>query len=402
MSNFISVNEGLIKSQLGEMVWETVEDTLNALLDQEDDRLCQAAKYEPTEARKDSRAGKYHRKLETKAGEIDLAVPKLIYGKFETAIIERYKRPESSVEESLIEMYLAGVSVRRVEDITEALWGSKVSPATISNLNQKAYGKIEVWRNRRLDEVEYPYVYADGVFLKRNFGGEYQNVSVLVAIGVNKLGFREILGACEGAREDKDNWRNFLVHLKERGLTGVKLFITDKCLGAEEAIRDVYPDAKWQRCAVHFYRNMFSALPYSKTEEVMAMLKAIHASEDLESARQKAKSIVEKLESMKLRVAAEKLAVGIKETLTYMNFPREHWMKIRTTNGLERINRELKRRTRVVGTFPDGQSALMLVCARLRYVAASAWGTKRYLNMNLIQKKGGNRRGRLKKNAKEY
>jgi len=337
MSNVISVNEGLIKSQLGEMVRETVEDTLNALLDQEADRLCQAAKYEHTEARKDSRAGKYHRKLETKAGEIDLAVQKLRYGKFETAIIERYKRRESSVEESLIEMYLAGVSVRRVEDITEALWGSKVSPATISNLNQKAYGKIEIWRNRRLDEVEYPYVYADGVFLKRNFGCEYQNVSVLVAIGVNKHGFREILGSCEGAREDKDSWRNFLVHLKERGLTGVRLFISDKCLGAVEAIGDVLPDAKWQRCAVHFYRNMFSALPFNKTKEVMAMLKAIHASEDLESARQKAKSIVEKLELMKLRAAAEKLASGIEETLTYMNFPREHWTKIRTTNGLERI-----------------------------------------------------------------
>jgi transposase-like protein len=284
-------------------------------------------------------------------------------------------------------MYLAGVSVRRVEDITEALWGSKVSPATISNLNNKAYEKIEVWRNRRLDDVEYPYVYADGVFLKRNFGGEFQNVSVLVAIGVNQHGFREILGASEGAREDKDSWRNFLVHLKERGLKGVKLFITDKCLGAVEAMGDVFPESKWQRCAVHFYRNMFSALPYNKTKEVMAMLKAIHASEDLESAREMAKSTIEKLKGMKLKQAADKLENGIGETLTYMSFPREHWIKIRTTNGLERINRELKRRTRVVGTFPDGQAALMLVCARLRYVAASTWGTKRYLNLQLIEKK---------------
>ena len=387
MGNVISVNEDLVRSQLSEMVRESVEDTLNTLLDEEADRLCQAAKYEHTDARKDSRAGKYHRKLETKAGVVDLAVPKLRFSKFETAIIERYKRRESSVEEALIEMYLAGVSVRRVEDVTEALWGSKVSPSTISNLNQRAYEKIEVWRNRRLDEATYPYVYADGVFLKRNWGGEYQNISILVAIGVNEHGFREILGACEGGREDKESWRSFLVHLKERGLRGTQLFITDKCLGAVEAMGDVFPDAKWQRCTVHFYRNMFSVLPFGRIKEVMAMLKAIHAQEDLKSAKEKAKTVIQKLRDLRLKDAADKLESGIDETLTYMTFPREHWVRIKTTNGLERINRELKRRTRVVGTFPDGNSALMLVCARLRYVAASAWGTRKYLNMDLLEKK---------------
>ena len=174
-----------------------------------------------------------------------------------------------SVEEALIEMYLAGVSVRRVEDITEALWGSKVSPATISELNKKAYVHIEDWRNRPLQGGRYPYVYVDGIYLRRNWGGEYENVAVLVA----------------------------------------------------------------------------------------------------------------QLREMKLKEAAKKVEDGIEETLTYCDFPSEHWTRIRTNNVMERLNREIRRRTRVVGCFPDGNSALMLVCARLRHVAGTQWGNKKYMNM---------------------
>jgi transposase-like protein len=198
----IKIDDAQVKSQLGELVRGTVQDTLNELLDQEADRLCGAGRYERSASRKDTRAGSYRRKLQTKAGEVDLKVPKLRSLSFETAIIDRYKRRESSVEEALIEMYLAGVSVRRVEDVTEALWGSRVSAGTVSNLNQKVYGRIDKWRNRRL-EGEYAYVYLDGIWLKRCWGGEVKNVSVLVAVGVNKEGFREILGAAEGGRQGK-------------------------------------------------------------------------------------------------------------------------------------------------------------------------------------------------------
>lgn len=184
-------------------------------------------------------------------------MPKLKGIQFETAIIERYKRRECSVEEALIEMYLAGVSVRRVEDITEALWGSKVSPGTISNLNRKAYEHIEAWRTRKLHD-EYPYVYVDGVYLKRSWGGEIQNVSVLVAIGVNSNGYREIIGAAEGMKEDHDSWKNFFVYLKERGLREVRLVIGDKCSGMLDSLAGVFSQAKYQRCTVHFYRNIFT------------------------------------------------------------------------------------------------------------------------------------------------
>ena len=211
-----------------------------------------------------------------------------------------------------------------------------------------------------------------------------RNVSVLVAIGVDAEGFRDVLGVSEGAKEDKESWTAFLRELKERGLTGVQLFVSDKCLGLVENLGEFYPDAKWQRCVVHFYRNVWTKVPSGKVKEVAAMLKAIHAQEDRTAAREKARQVVEKLTMMKLRDAAELVNAGIEETLSYFDFPPEHWRCLRTNNPLERVMREIRRRTRVVGAFPDGRSALMLVAARLRYVAGTRWGTKRYLNMTRL------------------
>ena len=380
--NIIQLNQDLIHTELKDLVKNSVEETLNAMLDAESDKLVQAERYARNEQRQGYRAGHYDRSFATTAGEVNLRMPKLKGVAFETAIIERYRRRESSVEEALIEMYLAGVSVRRVEDITEALWGTKVSPGTISNLNKKAYENIEKWRNRPLSSQAYPYVYVDGIFLKRCWGEEFENVSILIAIGVTDDGYREILGAAEGLKEDLESWKEFFVWLKSRGLSGVKLVIGDKALGMVEAIGQVFPEAKYQRCIAHFYRNVFSVVPKQKVKEVAKMLKAIHAQEDREAALEKSKAVVEKLRKMKLTKAAGKVDEYITETLTYMSFPEQHWTRIRTNNTLERLNREIKRRTKVVGTFPDGQSALMLVCARLRHVTSSEWGTKRYLNMD--------------------
>jgi transposase-like protein len=379
----IRIDEGQIKSHVDQVVRASVEQTLNALLDAEADALCNARRYQRSPDRADTRAGSYQRQLQTKAGEVTLTVPRLRKLPFETQIIERYRRRESSVEEALIEMYLAGVSVRRVEDITEALWGTKVSASTVSELNQKVYGQIEAWRSRPI-EGEHPYVYLDGIWLKRSWGGEVKNVAVLVAIGVSRDGQREILGVAEGGKEDAEGWRSFLRHLKGRGLRGVRLVVSDKCLGLVEAVGECFPQAAWQRCVVHFYRNVFTAVPSGKVKEVAAMLKAIHAQEDREAARAKAKAVAEKLAGMRLAKAAEVLSSGIDETLAYMAFPREHWARLRTNNALERLMREVRRRTRVVGNFPDGQSALMLVAARLRYVAGTRWGARRYLDMDRL------------------
>jgi len=380
MAGVIQVDEKPIQDHLGQMVRATVEETLNQLLDAEADQLCGAKRYERSPERLDTRAGSYERRLGTKAGEVTLRVPKLRTVPFETAIIDRYRRRESSVEEALVEMYLAGVSVRRVEDITEALWGTRVSPSTVSDLNQKIYGKIEAWRSRPI-ENEHAYVYLDGIWLKRSWGGEIKNVAVLVAIGVNQYGDREVLGVAEGAKEDSESWTAFLRHLKERGLRGVRLFISDKCLGLVENLADFYPEAKWQRCIVHFYRNVWTMTPAGKIKEVAAMLKAVHAQEDREAARVKATQVAAKLREMRLGKAAAMVEAGIEETLSYYAFPSEHWRSIRTNNPQERIMREIRRRTRAVGAFPDGRSALMLVAARLRHIASSQWGKRRYLDM---------------------
>ena len=384
LNNVIRIDDERIKGHLDRVVRGTVEETLNALLDAEADRLCNAQRYERTEARCDTRAGHYERNLETKAGEVKLKVPKLRRQTFETAIIERYRRREASVEEALIEMYLAGVSVRRVEDITEALWGTRVSPSTVSDLNKRIYATIDAWRSRPI-AGEHPYVYLDGIVMKRSWAGEVRNVSLLVAIGVNGEGYREILGIVEGAKEDKAGWSGFLKHLKERGLKGVQLIISDACIGLAESAAEFFPDAAWQRCVVHFYRNVFSHVPRPKMREVAAMLKAIHAAEDVQAARDKARQVVAKLRDGRLTRAAELVESGIEETFGYYAFPEEHWRRIRTNNPLERILREIRRRTRVVGSFPDGQSALNLAAARLRHVAGTEWSTRRYLSMDLLK-----------------
>jgi putative transposase len=381
LGKILRIDEGEVRQHLSGLVRGAVEDTLNEMLDQEADVLCGAARYERTDARKDYRAGSYKRKLHTTSGEVELQVPKLRTLPFETAIIERYRRRESSVEEALIEMYLAGVSVRRVEDITEALWGTKVSPGTISQLNKKVYARIEKWLERPLSG-EYVYVYLDGIALKRSWGGEVRNVAILVAVGVDRDGYRDVLGVAEGAKEDKGSWSNFLRRLKERGLGGVRLFTSDKCLGLVESLGEFYPEARWQRCTVHWYRNVFTAVPSGKVREVAAMLKAIHAQEDRAAAEQKAQAVAKKLAAMKLKKAAEMVEESAHETLTYYAFPSEHWRKIRTNNPMERILREVRRRTRVVGCFPDGHSALMLASARLRHVAGTKWGTHRYMKMD--------------------
>lgn len=184
---------------------------------------------------------------------------------------------------------------------------------------------------------------------------------------------------------DKAGWLGFLKHLKSRGLKGVRLVISDACLGLVEALAETYPEADWQRCVVHYYRNIFSHVPNTKVREVAAMLKAIHAQESREAAEAKARDVVAKLKAMKLRAAAGLVEDHIGETLTYYDYPSEHWIKIKTNNPMERLLREARRRTKVVGAFPDGTSALMLVAARLRHVSATSWGLRKYMNMRLLE-----------------
>ena len=197
----VSFDEEAMKSELRELVRKTIEETINAMLDGEADRLVGAGPYELTDERVAYRAGRYERGFTSMSGQVTLKMPKFKGMRFAAAVIERHKRRETSVEEAIIEMYLAGVSTRRIEDVSEILWGASVSGGTVSNLNGKAFKAVEEWRTRPLSG-EYPYVYIDGIYLKRSWGGSYENVAVMAAVGVNGDGYREVIGCAEGVRRD--------------------------------------------------------------------------------------------------------------------------------------------------------------------------------------------------------
>ena len=381
----IQFDQAMFETKLDTMVREKVERIVNAMLDAEADEIANAARYERTGERKAYRAGHYERKLTAKAGRLALKVPKLKGAVFESAVIERYRRREQSVEESLIDMYLAGVSTRQVDDISQLLWGDRMPSQTLSDKLKKVYEDIDSWRTRPL-ESEYPYVFMDGVWHKRSWGGHVENVSVLVAIGVNKEGHREVIGVAEGMKEDRDSWEQFVRGMIERGLKGVRLVVGDRCAGLVPTVNSMLPKARYQRCMVRFMRNVLSKTPPSHREWASAALKAVFAMESRESALDKAERVATEMESRKLKAASNCLREGIGETTTYLlpEYPAGRRRRIRANNMIERLNREIRRRTRVVGGFPDGNSALMLVCARIRYVTANEWSTRRYLDMSRL------------------
>ena len=384
-SNIIQIDQHMFETKLDRLVSEKMTQILNAMLDAEADEITGAARYERKADRKAFRAGHYERTLTAKAGRLELKVPKLKGAIFESAVIERYRRREQSVEESLIDMYLAGVSTRRVDDISQLLWGDRMPSQTLSDKLKKVYREIDEWRTRPL-EGEWPYVFMDGVWHKRSWGGHVENVSVLVAIGVSSDGHREVIGVAEGMREDKASWEQFIRGMIERGLKGVRLVVGDRCAGLVATVNEMLPKAKYQRCMVHFMRNALSKVPPTHREWASAALKAVFAMESREAALAKAEAVAKEMESRKLKAAANCLREGIGETTTYLlaEYPNEHRRRIRTNNMIERLNREIRRRTRVVGSFPDSNSALMLICARIRYVTANKWSTRRYLDMSRL------------------
>ena len=381
----LQVDQAMLETTLDLMVRKSVEETLNAMLDAEADEITGAARYERSGERKAYRAGHYERDLTVKAGKMSLKVPKLKGAVFESAVIERYRRREESVEEALIDMYLAGVSTRQVDDVSQLLWGDRMPSQTLSDKLKKVYADIDEWRGRPLEQ-DYPYLFMDGVWHKRCWGGSVENVSILVAVGVGMDGRREVLSVAEGMKEDSESWREFIKGMLARGLKGVRLVTGDRCAGLVAAVNELLPGARYQRCMVHFERNILAKVNPKNRDWAADALKAIFSMESRDKALEKAESVAKDMEARKLREAAKCLREGIGETTTYLldDYPREHRRRIRTNNMIERLNREIRRRTRVVGSFPDGRSALMLICARVRYVTSSEWSTRRYLDMSRL------------------
>ena len=255
--NIIQIDQNLLETRLDRLITEKMTQILNAMLDAEADEITGAARYERSVGRKAYRAGHYERKLTAKAGRLELKVPKLKGALFESAVIERYRRREQSVEESLIDMYLAGVSTRQVDDISQLLWGDRMPSQTLSDKLKRIYGEIDQWRTRPL-ESEYPYVFVDGVWHKRSWGGHVENAGVLAAIGVDRDGRREVIGVAEGMREDMDSWEQFVRSMIERALKGVRLVVGDRRAGFVSAGSSMSPKVKYQSvvCALHEKRAL--------------------------------------------------------------------------------------------------------------------------------------------------
>ena len=281
----LQVDQAMLETTLDRMVRKSVEETLNAMLDAEADEITGAARYERSGERKAYRAGHYERDLTVKAGKMSLKVPKLKGAVFESAVIERYRRREESVEEALIDMYLAGVSTRQVDDVSQLLWGDRMPSQTLSDKLKKVYADIDEWRGRPLEQ-DYPYLFMDGVWHKRCWGGSVENVSILVAVGVGMDGRREVLSVAEGMKEDSESWREFIKGMLARGLKGVRLVTGDRCAGLVAAVNELLPGARYQRCMVHFERNILAKVNPKNRDWAADALKAIFSMESRDKARE--------------------------------------------------------------------------------------------------------------------
>lgn len=315
--NIIQIDQHMLETRLDRLVTQKVTEILNAMLDAEADEITGAARYERSGERKAYRAGHYERDLTVKAGKMSLKVPKLKGAVFESAVIERYRRREESVEEALIDMYLAGVSTRQVDDVSQLLWGDRMPSQTLSDKLKKVYADIDEWRGRPLEQ-DYPYLFMDGVWHKRCWGGSVENVSILVAVGVGMDGRREVLSVAEGMKEDSESWREFIKGMLARGLKGVRLVTGDRCAGLVAAVNELLPGARYQRCMVHFERNILAKVNPKNRDWAADALKAIFSMESRDKALEKAESVAKDMEARKLREAAKCLREGIGETTTYL------------------------------------------------------------------------------------
>jgi len=343
--------------------------------------LCAAAG-ERTDSRTGYRAGYYSRNWVTRIGKLELRVPRDRNGEFSTALFERYQRSEKALVGALAEMYVQGVSTRKVKAITEELCGHSFSASTISQINKGLDEALARFANRHLEE-DYPYLILDARYEKVREDAVIQSQAVLVAIGINWEGQRQVLGVELANRESRSSWRDFLVRLKERGLTGVEFVVSDDHAGLKRAIGEVLPEAAWQRCYVHFLRNALDYLPRKADDDCLQELRWIYDRRDSQEAQRDLSAWIVKW-SGKYPKLVDWVETNIGETLTFYRLPRQHHKQMKSTNMLERLNAEIKRRTRVVRIFPNAESCLRLVRA-LCVETHEAWlEDNRYLNMSLL------------------
>ncbi|MCO5045803.1 MAG: IS256 family transposase [Kiritimatiellae bacterium] len=356
---------------------------LQEVLEAEMDETIGAGKGERTESRRGYRSGHYSRSLITRVGKLELKVPQDRQGRFSTEIFDRYERSEKAFVTVLAEMYIQGVSTRKVKAVTEELCGHAFSASTVSALNARLDEELARFAKRKL-EVEYPYLILDARYERVRIDGVIQSQAVLVAIGINWEGRREVLGVELAGRESQSSWKEFLEGLRQRGLRGVELTITDDHRGLKKAVREVLPESAWQRCYVHFLRNAMDYLPRKADDDCLMELRWLYDRRGLEEARRDLAAWLAKW-SERYPKLCNWVEENIEETFTYYRWPLAHHKHLKSTNMLERINEELKRRSHVVRIFPHPESCLRLMRALAVEIHEGWIEQHRYLNMELLR-----------------
>jgi putative transposase len=366
----------------GDYLRTLVEQVVQQVLEAEMDETLGAEKGERTGNRRGYRSGHYSRTLITRVGKLELRVPQDRQGHFRTELFERYQRSEKALVGALAEMYVQGVSTRKVKAITEELCGHEFSSATVSRVNESLDGELAKFAERRLEE-EYPYLILDARYEKVREDGVVRSQAVQVAIGINQEGRRCVLAVGLANRESTSSWREFLLQLKQRGLRGVEFVVSDDHEGLKNAIREVLPEAAWQRCYVHFLRNALDYLPRKANDDCLVELRWLYDRHDLEQARQDLAVWLNKWQTKHPKLC-NWVEANIEETFTFYRLPAEHHKHLKSTNMLERINEEIKRRTLVVRIFPNAASCLRLVRALAAEIHEEWIEATRYLNMELL------------------
>jgi transposase-like protein len=368
----------------GDFLQHAVQTLSQQLIELEAGAQIGADKYERTAARMTQRNGYRDRRWDTRVGEIPLRIPKLRQGSYFPSLLEPRRRAEKALVAVVQSAYVEGVSTRKVDDLVQALGLTGIDKSTVSRLCQELDAVVEPFRQRALIGA-YPYVWLDALYLKVRQNHRIVSQALVIALGVRETGEREILGFALGASEDQAFWSEFLRHLVQRGLTGVQLVISDAHEGLKAAISQVLTGATWQRCRVHFMRNLLAHIPHADKALVAAVVRTIFAQPNREAAGQQLAEVARTMDQ-RWPQAAALLRAAEEDILAYLSFPAEHWTRLYSTNVLERLNREVKRRTDVVQIFPDHKAVIRLAGAVLLEVADEWAVERRYFSQSTMQR----------------
>ncbi|CAM3891442.1 IS256 family transposase [Marinicrinis lubricantis] len=357
-----------------------LESVLNQVLQAQASEQLGAEPYERSDDRQGYRNGSYPRQLTTRVGKIILRVPRLRNGEFSSEMFARFQRSEQALVLALMEMVINGVSTRKVSQITEELCGTEFSKSTVSDLCKRLDPIVQAWNNRNLRDIRYPFVIVDAMVVKVREDGRVRSRGVMIGYGVNEEGYREVLGLMLGDSESEASWSEFFSWLKQRDLRGVDLMVSDQHSGLVKAIRTHFQGVTWQRCQTHFMRNILDATPKALKEELYPRLRAILDAPDVKTARLLLEQVVEEYET-KAAKAMNVLENGFDDATAVLTLPKRYRKRLRTTNGLERLNEEVRRRERVIRIFPNRESALRLIGALLMEQDEKWASGRKYLDM---------------------